>query len=170
MIRRPAGSTAKERDPGEPRPIGRNSAQSPLTWGDYAEVRTSWICGRLRRICRKPREIPAGRRSATRRLLRQRGVIHGASRPGGRNSAKSPPTRGDRAGYRTVRICRRLRTISSRNLEKSRRVADPPPGRFYGEGEGFMGIPPDRREFSGITTYAVRLGGISHLMDLWPIV
>ena len=64
---RPAGSTVEERGPGAFRQIDRNSAKSPLTWGDWAEFRTSWICGRLRRIIRKSREISAGRRSVSRR-------------------------------------------------------------------------------------------------------
>ena len=72
----------------------------------------------------------------------RKGVRFREFRPVGRNSAESRPKWGDMAESRTSRSCCRLRTISSGNPEKSRTVADPPAGRFYGEGEGFRGIPP----------------------------
>ena len=45
------------------RPVGRNSAKSPLIWRRGAGYRTSWICGRLRGIFRKHRRGVGGSRA-----------------------------------------------------------------------------------------------------------
>ena len=63
----------------------------------------------------------------------------GVFRPSGRNSAKYRLTWGEWAGFRTSRSRCRLCRISSGNPEKSRRIDDPPAGRFYVEGEGVRG-------------------------------
>ena len=56
-----------------------------------------------------------------------------------RNSPQAPLTWGERAAFRISRLCGRLRTISSRNAEKSRSPTGQPPGRFCGEGARFVG-------------------------------
>ena len=52
----PGGRCGEGRDSGEFRPIGRNSARSPLSRGDMAGLRTTWICDPVCRIFRKSRK------------------------------------------------------------------------------------------------------------------
>ena len=58
----------------------------------------------------------------------------------------------------------------SDNPEKSLLFADPPPGRFCGEGARLSDILPGRLRFSEIATYFARRGAISHILDLRPTV
>ena len=129
----PPGLRFGERaDPRPPNPIARNSANSPLMWGDRAESRTSRISGRFSRIsagytkkCRCFKDPPSG------------GYYGEAARPRGgpaqseaiqRNRhligaiGRSFAPRGSAVG----------RVGSPGNPENSRRPANPP-GRFCGD-------------------------------------
>ena len=56
--------------------------------------------------------------------------------------------------------------ISALNTDKSRRFADPPPGRFDAKGRDSWGNPTDRPEFSESASNSGRMVGIAHLMSL----
>ena len=59
---------------------------------------------------------------------------------------------------------------SSRNPEKFRRLADPPPGRRCGEGRDSVAILAGRLKFIDYATHLARTGGISDIVDPRPIV
>ena len=82
-------------------------------------------------------------------------------RPICRNSEKSPLNwdgmgGGDFAPHDSVVYCVE---ISAMDTEKSRLFADPPSGRFCGEGARFRGIPPDLLKLSEISAYLGFDGG-----------
>ena len=91
-------------------------------------------------------ENSAVRGSAIRPAQRRGGRDSGKSRPICRNSEKSPLTWAERVGFRTQRICGRLCRNITRGPWKFRRFADPPPGRFCGDGARFMGDSARRAE------------------------
>ena len=55
-------------------------------------------------------------------------------------------------------------------LKKDPMFADPPPGRFCGDGAGFRGIPPDRPQFNECANFWGCKGGIARPMMMRAIV
>ena len=153
--RRPAGSAAKGRDSGEFRPICQNSEKYPLTWAEREGLRardsvvdcgeiSSGGPGKYRRFADPP---PARFCSEGARF---RGVPLDLAK-----FNKMPTYLGwvCVGGSHLVILRSTAYGVSSGNPKKFRRFADPPSGRFCGEGARFRKIPPDLPKFSEIATY-----------------
>ena len=149
-----AGFSGQGRDSSISFPICRKLAQSPPTWYGRGARRASRFCGRLRRniirICWKSRRFagpPTGRlfgEGATFMVIPpyRPKFIEIATYLGAKWRNSTP--------HDSVVDCVE---ISSRNPEKSRLLAGPSPGRFFGEWGAIQRNSATRSKFSETSTY-----------------